>query len=715
MALTLRSASTSGASHSKVFSLSTLTVALAMTGFSTASFAADDIIHVTTTPLNHEKFAVAEQFEVIDATAPEQQTASSALDLLKGQAGIFVTGAGSTYGQSVQMRGYDSRGVKIMVDNVVQDFNSGLFDATLIDPSLISKAYVHKGASSVQHGSGALAGVVSLKTLNASEMLRPEQNLGGRLFSGVNRNDHSYYAGGTLLGKTDSVDAFFSYTQRKKYLLSSPESRQFDNQEKIHNWMLKTTWYANPAYHVGLQLREYRNDSIGLKQPTVVDTRQPKFKNSPQKREALQRDVTVTQRFTPTNSLNWQAEWQLYYTDLYLGQLDMLKKSSKSAPYAQENRNQYTYGSHFSNSFTLPMHGWLTHHIQNGFEHYQQQQKSNEYAISYPPASVSNTSGWIVNDMTLTHLPITFSTGTRYTQYQTSRDGFGKEKHSNWSSRLALTVTPTSWLNLHSSYSEGYRTPRLSELYNNSNHFIVPFMGYRSDFRPSPDLQPETNKTIEAGIKLSFDDFVMDGDELQLGTTYYTTKAKNYIASAGKFDKKYNFMKGEYTYFPEQIFFTNIPSASIYGFDSYIHYANYWFDLNISHNTTTAYEDGTDYSLSAIRPETLLVRFNAPISNSGLYIGWIGEFAARTELLGNSQYQLAQHKSEHGLDRNHREVIQYAGYGTHDFYINYKADQFVKGLNTTLTLKNAFDREYVSSMGVPQEGRNFYWNVSYQW
>ncbi|MEQ5205256.1 hemin receptor, partial [Providencia rettgeri] len=95
--------------------------------------------------------------------------------------------------------------------------------------------------------------------------------------------------------------------------------------------------------------------------------------------------------------------------------------------------------------------------------------------------------------------------------------------------------------------------------------------------------------------------------------------------------------------------------------------------------------------------------------------GWSGEFTAKTKFMGNSQYQSSNQNTENGLDRKHREVIQYAGYGVHDFYVNYKADQFVKGLNTTLTLKNAFDRNYVSSMGVPQEGRNFYWNVNYQW
>lgn len=83
---------------------------------------------------------MAEQVDVIDAQAPEYQSASSALDLLKGQPGIFVSGTGGTYGQEVHLRGYDSRGVKITVDNVTQDFNSGLYNATFIDPSLVKKS-----------------------------------------------------------------------------------------------------------------------------------------------------------------------------------------------------------------------------------------------------------------------------------------------------------------------------------------------------------------------------------------------------------------------------------------------------------------------------------------------------------------------------------------------------------------------------------------------
>ncbi|HEF8772337.1 TonB-dependent receptor [Providencia manganoxydans] len=717
MEFKLMSATSITSLYGQKIAMPTLVTALALTGFSASASTKEkdvvgDTIHVKTPPFQRENIAVAEQVDVIDAQSPEYQSATSALDLLKGQAGIFVSGTGGTYGQEIHMRGYDSRGVKVTVDNITQDFYSGLYEATFIDPSLVKKVYVHKGASSVAHGSGALAGVVAMKTVDASDLLKKGQNFGGRVFSGINRNDHSYLAGASLYGRTKSLDTLLSYSQRKKYLLAPPEISTTDHHEKVHNWALKTTWHAHPAYTIALQLREYRNDGSGLKQPTVFDTGNKKFKNTPHERYSHQRDLAINQHFSPQNSRHWQADWDLYYTDLFLGQLDLVKQKTDKK-YQREERNQYTYGSKFAHHFMVPVEGWFNNHIENGIEYYQQQQNPNLHANSYPQAQLSNLSGWINNDMTLHHLPITFSAGTRFTRYESSRKDVATNKDTNWSSRFAVSVTPTNWLNLYSSYSEGYRAPRMTELYNNSNHFKA-FI-FSSDFRPSPDLKPETNKTLEVGSKLSFDDVMTQGDTLQLGSTYFTTKAKNYIVAEGRYEKKYNFREGIFQWFPHEIFYANIPSASIHGLDSFISYKNHWFDLNINYNQTTGTEDNTGHSLSSIRPETLSVRFNAPIATTGINLGWIGEFAAKTQLQGSDKYKLQQHKSQHGVDRKHREVIQYAGYSLHDFYVNYQADQFIKGLSTTLTLKNAFDRQYVSSMGVPQEGRNFYFNVSYQW
>ncbi|QCJ70432.1 hypothetical protein C9446_11555 [Providencia heimbachae] len=410
MAFKLVPSSTYLSFQAKKFTISALTAALAVAGFSSYALAqnsATDTLHVIATPLNTEVIAVAEQVDVIDAQTPEQQSATSALDLLKGQPGVFVSGSGSTYGQGIQMRGYDSRGVKITIDNVTQDFNSGLYNATFIDPSLIKKVYIHKGSVSVNHGGGALAGVVSFKTLNASDLLVTDQNLGGHLFSGINRNDHSYHAGATLLARSGSFDALLSYSQRKKQLVATPESSSLDNHEKINNWILKTSWFAHPSYRLAFQLREYRNDSISLKQPTVFDTRQPKFKNTPHERYSHQQDFLLSQHFSPSNNLNWQADWDIYYTNLSLSQLDLVKVTSTKKTdrdYGIEKRNQYTYGTKFSNSFMIPMHGWVNHHIQSGLEYYQQEQKPNQHTTSYPPAELSNTSGWLTNDMTLQYM-----------------------------------------------------------------------------------------------------------------------------------------------------------------------------------------------------------------------------------------------------------------------------------------------------------------------
>ncbi len=50
-----------------------------------------------------------------------------------------------------------------------------------------------------------------------------------------------------------------------------------------------------------------------------------------------------------------------------------------------------------------------------------------------------------------------------------------------------------------------------------------------------------------------------------------------------------------------------------------------------------------------------------------------------------------------------------------NFYVSYQGQQALKGMTTTLVLGNAFDKEYWSPQGIPQDGRNGKIFVSYQW
>lgn len=121
------------------------------------AFAAADDITVTATGNARSAFEAPMMVSVIDATAPENQTASSAADLLRKVPGLMLDGTGRTNGQDVNLRGYDRRGVLVLVDGVRQGTDTGHLNSTFLDPALIKRIEVVRGPSALLYGSGALA------------------------------------------------------------------------------------------------------------------------------------------------------------------------------------------------------------------------------------------------------------------------------------------------------------------------------------------------------------------------------------------------------------------------------------------------------------------------------------------------------------------------------------------------------------------------------
>lgn len=95
-------------------------------------------------------------------------------------------------------------------------------------------------------------------------------------------------------------------------------------------------------------------------------------------------------------------------------------------------------------------------------------------------------------------------------------------------------------------------------------------------------------------------------------------------------------------------------------------------------------------------PDTVTSTLDIPIATTGLSAGWVATLAQSTN-----------HVSE-GSSKQ-------AGYGVNDFYLSYKGRENLQGVTTTVVLGNAFDKEYYSPQGIPQDGRNAKLLVSYQW
>ncbi len=138
------------------------------------AYAAVEDMTVTATGNARSAFEAPMMVSVIDATAPETD-ASSAADLLRTVPGLTLDGTGRTNGQDVNLRGYDRRGVLVLVDGVRQGTDTGHLNSTFLDPALIKRIEVVRGPSALLYGSGALGGVIAYDTADAKDLLEAGQ------------------------------------------------------------------------------------------------------------------------------------------------------------------------------------------------------------------------------------------------------------------------------------------------------------------------------------------------------------------------------------------------------------------------------------------------------------------------------------------------------------------------------------------------------------
>lgn len=331
--------------------------------------------------------------------------------------------------------------------------------------------------------------------------------------------------------------------------------------------------------------------------------------------------------------------------------------------------------------------------------------------------------GWMESQLSTPHLPLALTTGLRYHYYKNKpqselnsllvdfnqhKPDFHQTSEGDISKNIALTFTPTQWLQLYTSYSTNMRVPTLNEMFNDSLHFEIPTAFGRTTkgfWIPNPNLSPEKNRTWEYGGKLTFSHLLASDDEFSLNATYFDTKAIDYITydiwNARVLTKKLHLQA------------INIPQALIDGIDLGLHYSHPLISIGLGYNRTRTLELTTHETISPVRPEILTTFIQLPIAKTSFSLGWSGKFASATENKGTHKGR-ASHVQNQTTNRMQELIAQYPGYGIHNFSISYQS-QNNKDIQAALVLANAFNREYFSALGVPQEGRNIKMSVSYRW
>ena len=636
-----------------------------------AAYATTDDITVTATGNARSTFEAPMMVSVIDTSDPENQTASSAADLLRPVPGITLSGSGRTNGQDISMRGYDRRGVLILVDGVRQGTDTGHLNSTFLDPALIKRIEIVRGPSALLYGSGALGGVISYETADAKDLLQEGQNSGFRVFGTGGTGDHSLGMGASAFGRTDNLDGLVAWSSRDRGDLRQGDGSTAPNDESINNMLAKGTWYINDAQALSGSLRYYNNDAQEPKNPQTIDA---STSNPLVDRSTIQRDMQLSYRIAPQGNDWLNADAKVYWSEARI--------NAQNVDNTGEFRKQTTKGGKVENRTRLFSDAFASHLLTYGGEYYRQEQKPGGVTTGFPEAKIDFSSGWLQDEITLRDLPVTLLGGTRYDNYRGSSDGYDDVDADKWSSRAGLTVSPTDWLMLFGSYAQAFRAPTMGEMYNDAKHFSIGSF-YTNYWVPNPNLRPETNETQEYGFGLRFDNLMLSNDVLEFKASYFDTKAKDYISTTVDFAAATTMSY-------------NVPNAKIWGWDVMTKYTADLFSLDVAYNRTRGKDKDTGEYISSINPDTVTSKLNIPVAQSGFSVGWVGTFADRSTHISS-------------------EYSKQPGYAVNDFYVSYQGQQALKGMTTTLVLGNAFDKEYWSPQGIPQDGRNGKIFVSYQW
>ncbi|MCK9782623.1 TonB-dependent receptor plug domain-containing protein, partial [Proteus columbae] len=242
---------------------------------------------------------------VIDASSAKTQTASTAGEMLKDVAGVTLSGTGITNGANILMRGYDQKGVKILVDGIEQPLETTInnLGGIFLDPSLVKRIDIKQGSSPVLHGHGAMGGVVSFQTLDPHSLLKIDEKLSAKLFTSLSSADKHFTYGGVIAGRHDIAEGLFAYSQRQRGPIRLANGDKLENHEHVNNFFAKAYLYPTENQTLIFSARHYENKGT---QREVLHRMGGfgKNKSNQVERKSEQKNYSITYHYEPETH-NW--------------------------------------------------------------------------------------------------------------------------------------------------------------------------------------------------------------------------------------------------------------------------------------------------------------------------------------------------------------------------------------------------------------------------
>ena len=600
-------------------------------------------------------------------------------DIFYNTPGVSFQERGDSPETSINIRGLQDFGrVVVNVDGARQNYQRSGHNADggfFLDPELIGGVEVIRGPTANVYGSGAIGGVVSFRTKDVDDILKPGERVAtafaGMLGSNAGRGMASVF---TAVRGSPDAEFLFGATHRMQSDYKDGDGQLISNTgNHISTGLAKGTFRPADGHEVkvGVILQE-NLFNVGQYNRGDVSTAAQRALNQGSSVYATDlHNTTATVRWKyyrpDDNVFNWDLSAYKNRTSSDQTKIAHLSNTAQAGVCTTPgndisgcvgDQRRYvldTLGFDGNNTMRFNFGEWQNA-VTFGGDIFQDDVTTSDTSGNSnitTPGGVRTVSGAFVQWKSTWANWLEVVSAARYDNYQLE-SGDTSASGSRLSPKITVGITPIKGVTPYVSYAEGYRAPSITETLVAGAHssgggpalFNCPGGGGGLFcFLPNPNLRPEVGKNSEIGLNLKFDNIFSTGDSFRGKFSAFRNNLEDYIeltASApttvymnvNPFPPPVILVPiGNYSQFFQ---YQNIDKAHIQGFEAETMYdAGTWF-VGITGQLQRGYNDVTGEGLANIQPNKIVTTAGVRLLDKTLTIGgsWVSA-AANTHVPAN--------------------------------------------------------------------------------
>lgn len=668
------------------------------------------------------RFAYTPEKQSKDSLLSKQATSVAAA--LEDIPNVDIRGGSRSIAQKPNIRGLSDNRVVQVIDGVRQNFDLAHRGSYFLPMSLIQEIEVIKGPSSSLWGSGALGGVVAMRTPNALDLLKNNDKFGVKIRQGYQTANNLSEKDVSVFAANDKFDVLISGFYNNADNLRTGKGNKLNNTAyKQFGGLAKFGWQINDANRVELSHRETRfkqtapsnneveneftNEQIidqirefhGQKDDLLPPTTQPspsetlKFYSGVKTRLGSVSYLTDQQIPDQSTVFNYYLTPDNPYLNTHIALYNnkTIEKEQRKVSGVKDQTKLTTRGINLRNSSELS-HISFVYGVDYMRDKIRTERGTNDKDAKFradPYNANSNTTGvYLIAHIPLFGEKLLVSPSVRYDHYDTSSKTV-KYKDNHLSPATKLTWKVTNWLDFSAKYNEAFRAPSMQERFVSGSHFGAEVAGLNAvnKFIANPNLRPETAKNKEITANLHFDSLFKQDDKFKIEATYFRNDVEDLINL-----KIFNNPNKSSTSLPlpTNSQYQNIANARLSGIELQAQYQTERLTLFTNYGSTKGRDKDSGEALS-----------NIAASKIG-----VGADYALVKDKFTEGATITHYAAQHRVPKDH--AVTYPSYILTDLRATYaplKGEW--KNLRLDFALENLFDRKYQPAFSLMEgTGRN---------